>query len=94
MGEKGKDIPMGAAGILVFDKGVIIRAYPVDKNRFQVVLAPDIDAGAIVRDAETGLWSYDEKMKAVLSIRNDPAFSTDIEAGKRLDEYIDLDNSA
>ena len=75
-------------GTLIIDQGVIIRAGPVNDGRTEVELAPDIEAGAIVRDPETGRWYYDIQMIAVLGIGQTPDFETDQEAGDRLDEFL------
>ena len=75
-------------GTLIIDQGVIIRAGPVNDDRTEVELAPDIDAGAIVRDPETGRWYYDIQMREVLGIVQTPDFETDQEAGDRLDEFL------
>ena len=73
---------------MIIDQGVIIRAGPVNDDRTEVELAPDIDAGAIVSDSETGRWYYDVQMREVLGIVQTPDFETDQEAGDRLNEFL------
>ena len=77
-----------AMGILVFDEGVIIRAYPVSDERTDIELAPSTRVGAIVRDLGTGLWRYDEELRTALGIREDPRFDTDYEAGNALEDHL------
>ena len=75
-------------GTLIIDQGVIIRARPVNDDRTEIELAPDIDAGAIVRDPETGRLYYDVQMREILGIVETPDFETDLEAGNRLNEFL------
>ena len=77
-----------AMGILVIDKGVIIRAFPATESRTDIEIAPDHRAGAIVCDALTGRWRYDDVMRNALGIKADPDFATDAEAGQRLKDYL------
>ena len=76
-----------AMGGLVFDE-VIVDACPDGPDRSEVTLRPDVDAGAIVRDPDNGRWRYDETMRRVLLIEQDPEFETDLEAGQKLREFI------
>ena len=76
-----------AMGGLVFDE-VIIEAWPDGTDRSEVTLRPDVNAGAIVRDPNTGRWRYDETMRRVLLIDQNPEFETDLEAGQQLREFI------
>ena len=43
-----------------------------------------MNAGAIVRDHETGRWRYDAEMREWLGIIDDPDFANDAEAGRKL----------
>ena len=86
--EQFKDMFDRAMGILVIDEGVIIRAYPETENRTEIELAPSVMVGAIVRNPKTGRWQYDDAMRMALGITKNPDFATDLEAGKRLLDFL------
>ena len=65
-----------------------MNAEPVTRDRTEVELAPGIEAGAIVRCAETGRWRYDRQLRLCLGIGGDPEFETDYKAGSELRDRI------
>ena len=75
-------------GTLVIDQGVIIRAWPEEEDRTRIEAAPGIDIGAIVKNPQTGRWSYDDELRTFLRIAGDPDFAEDDEAGNRLEELL------
>ena len=77
-----------AMGTILFKEGVILRAYPLEENRTEIELAPNIRIGAIVRDPETGRWRYDDALRTALGIVKAPEFTTDCEAAESLEEFI------
>ena len=82
------DNPERAMGIIVFDEGVDMRAYPEAKDRTEIEVAPGIRPGAIVHDYETRRWRYDDMLRTTLGIRGNPDFPTDIEAAGRIQEFL------
>ncbi len=77
-----------ALGILVFDEGVIIHAYPDGPDRTRIEVGGGIGGGSIVRDPETALWRYDDDMRSTLNIAEDPTFKSDADAGRDLEDYL------
>lgn len=77
-----------SVGDLVMDEGVILRADPLSEDRTEIVAATDLNVGAIVRNSESGRWSYDAQLKAFLGIEGDPDFGTDAEAGNEMQDLI------
>ena len=75
-------------GTLIFGDGVIIRAHPEQDDRTGIEVAPGMNAGAIVRDSQTGRWRYDSEMREWLGIIGDPDFATDAEAGGELENWL------
>ena len=76
-------------GILLIKDGIIIRCSLESDDRTKIVVGGfDIDAGSIVRNPETKLWQYDDRLRSVLGLQSDPRFSSDAEAGKRLTDYM------
>ena len=67
----------------------LIRGLIKDDNRTAILLAPgDENIGAIVRNPETGRWRYDDAMREVLGITDNPEFATDGEAGNELEHCL------
>ena len=77
-----------SVGILVIDEGVILRAEPLSEGRTEILAGTGISVGEIVRNSESGRWSYDAHLRAFLGIEGDPDFGTDVEAGKEISDLI------
>ena len=80
--------PTRAMGTLKIGGGLVVRAVPQQEDRTDITLTGDIDAGAIVRDPDSGRWRYDDKMREVFGIGDNPDFATDGEAGKKLRKLL------
>lgn len=77
-----------SVGILVLGEGVVLRAEPLPEGRTKIMASTGLDVGAIVRDNESGRWSYDAHLRAFLGIEGDPDFGTDAEAGREIPGLI------
>ena len=77
-----------SVGILLTDEGVILRADPLPEGRTEIMASTGLIVGAIVRNSESGRWSYDAQLRAFLGIDGDPDFGTDAEAGRKMGGVI------
>ena len=75
-------------GILFFDQGVVIRAYPNEEDRTDIEVNAETKVGAIVRHSKTGKWRYTESLRVMLGLEDDPEFDSDLDAGKELAAYL------
>ena len=71
-------------GILMSGEGLIVRADPNASDRTDIEIAPNVKAGAIVRDSESGPWRYDKRLRGVFGIEGDPVFETCARAGREI----------
>ncbi|MYC27945.1 MAG: hypothetical protein F4X63_08160 [Nitrospira sp. SB0662_bin_26] len=82
------DISKRAEGTILFEEGVILKAYPETENHTDIELAPGTIVGSIVRSPKTGRWRYDDTMRITLKIEANPDFSTDGEAANEIKKFL------